>query len=50
MHPDEDSREAGTIDEVAVDDMRILDTTPLIYACVNAIKEIATRLETLEAA
>jgi hypothetical protein len=37
------------IDGVPVDDMRVLDTTPLIFALVNAVKELKARIETLEA-
>jgi hypothetical protein len=48
--PEMVSQESGTIDGAEVDDLRILDTSPLIFACVNAIKELAERLETLEAA
>jgi hypothetical protein len=29
--------------------MRVLDTTPLIFALVNAVKELKARIETLEA-
>jgi hypothetical protein len=38
------------IDGVMVNDMRTLDTTPLIYCLINAIKELAARVESLEAA
>jgi hypothetical protein len=37
------------IDGLSVDDMRVLDTTPLIFALVNAVKELKARIETLEA-
>jgi hypothetical protein len=40
----------GWIDGVKVDDMRTLDTTPLIFALVNCIKELKARVEALEAA
>jgi hypothetical protein len=33
---------------VPVDDMRVLDTTPLIFALVNAVKELKARIEVLE--
>jgi hypothetical protein len=36
------------IDGVPVDDMRVLDTTPLIFALVNAVKELKARIEVLE--
>ena len=38
------------IDGAIVNDMRVLDTTQLIFVLVNAVKELATRVETLEAA
>jgi hypothetical protein len=44
------SRHAGYIDGVAVSDIREIDTTPLIYALINAIKELKARIEVLEAA
>jgi hypothetical protein len=37
------------IDGVAVTDLRVLDTTPLIYALINSIKELKARVEALEA-
>jgi trimeric autotransporter adhesin len=40
----------GYIDGVAVSDLRELDTGPLIFALVNALKEVKARLEALEAA
>ena len=36
------------IDGAAVTDLHQLDTTPLIYALINAIKELKARVETLE--
>jgi hypothetical protein len=36
------------IDGAAVTDLRTLDTGPLIFALVNAVKELTTRLEALE--
>lgn len=38
------------IDGVVVSDMRVLDTTSLVYCLVNACKELAARVEALEAA
>jgi len=38
----------GFIDGKPVADMRVLDTGPLIYALVNAIKELKERVEALE--
>jgi len=40
----------GYIDGVAVTDLRDLDTTPLIFALINSIKELKARVEALEAA
>ena len=40
----------GYIDGVAVSDLKTVDNSNLIYAVVNALKELATRVETLEAA
>jgi hypothetical protein len=40
----------GYIDGEPVEDLRSLDTTPLIYALVNAVKTLAARIEALEAA
>jgi hypothetical protein len=40
----------GYIDGVAVTDLRDIDSTPLIFALVNAIKELKLRVEMLEAA
>jgi hypothetical protein len=38
----------GYIDGATVDDLRSLDTTPLIFALVNAVKTLAARVEALE--
>ena len=38
----------GLIDGVEVDDLRELDTTPLIYALVNAVKALNARVAELE--
>ena len=40
---------SGTIDGHAVNDLRVMDTTPLVFALVNACKELAERVEALEA-
>lgn len=40
-------KRAGYIDGQAVDDLRDLDTTTLIFALVNAVKTLNTRLEAL---
>jgi hypothetical protein len=41
---------SGYIDGVIVNDVRTLDTTQLIFCLINAIKEMAARIESLEAA
>jgi Chaperone of endosialidase len=41
---------AGFIDGIAVDDFRTLDTGPLIFALVNAVKTLAARVAALEEA
>jgi Long-tail fiber proximal subunit, C-terminal, trimerization domain len=38
----------GYIDNKPVDDIKAMDTSPLIYALVNAIKELTARIEVLE--
>lgn len=42
------TRGEGVIDGVKVDDLRILDTTPLTFALVNAVKELSARVTQLE--
>ena len=37
------------IDGVAVTDLRMLDTAPLVFALINAVKELKARVEELEA-
>jgi hypothetical protein len=39
----------ASIDGAPVSDLRVLDTTALIYAVINSLKELATRVEALEA-
>lgn len=41
---------AGWIDGIKVDDFRTLDTGPLIFALVNAVKTLAARVDALEGA
>jgi hypothetical protein len=42
-------RQPGIIDGAKVDDQRVIvDTTPLIYALINAVKELKARVEVLE--
>jgi Chaperone of endosialidase len=43
------SKRAGYLDGKPVDDLRSLDTSQLIFALVNAVKELKARIETLEA-
>jgi hypothetical protein len=50
IFPEMVSRRSAFIDGVAVDDLRDLDTTPLIFALINAVKELKARVEQLEAA
>jgi prophage tail gpP-like protein/phage gp45-like len=47
--PEMVGRREGIIDDLRVDDMRTLNTSPLVYALVNAVKELSTRLAALEA-
>jgi len=46
--PEMVSQHDGYIDGEPVTDMRELDTTPLIFALVNAVKTLAARIEALE--
>jgi len=39
---------SGTIDGEEIDDIRMLDQSPLLFALVNAIKELSARLVALE--
>jgi hypothetical protein len=48
--PEMVTKRAGFIDGVEVPDIHELDTTPLIYALLNAVKELKARVEQLEAA
>jgi hypothetical protein len=47
--PEMVSLHSGYIDGKPVDDLRGLDTGPLVYALVNAVKELSARLKVLEA-
>ena len=42
------SQSKGYINGVEVQDLRSLDTTPLIFALINAVKELKARVEQLE--
>ena len=48
--PEMVTQHAATIDGQPVSDLRVLDTTPLLYALVNSIKTLVARIEVLEAA
>jgi hypothetical protein len=41
-------KRAGTIDGVEVDDIRSIDPGPLIFALINAVKELSAEVETLK--
>jgi hypothetical protein len=43
------SKRAGYIDGNAVNDLRVFGMDPLVYALINAVKELAARVESLEA-
>jgi hypothetical protein len=49
IFPDMVTQRAGFIDGAPVTDLRELDTSPLIYALVNAVKTLSARIEALEA-
>lgn len=46
--PEMVTKRPGYIDGVLVDDLHELDSTPLIFALVNAVKELTARVEALE--
>jgi hypothetical protein len=48
--PEMVTTEAGFVDGKPVADLRVLDTTALTFALVNAVKELAARIEALEGA
>ena len=48
--PEMVSHVSGMIDGHSVNDLRVMDTTALTFALVNAVKELAARVEALEAA
>ena len=48
--PEMVEQSTGIINGVKVTDVRTLDTTPLIFALVNAVKELSTRVIALEGA
>jgi hypothetical protein len=49
LFPEMVRQRPGYIDGVLVNDVRDLDTGPLIFALVNSIKELHARIEALEA-
>jgi len=49
LFPEMVTRRTGFIDGAAVSDLRELDTGPLLYAMLNAIKELSRRLAVAEA-
>jgi hypothetical protein len=49
LFPEMVARRPGFVDGVAVSDLRDLDTGPLLYAMLNAIKELSLRLRAAEA-
>jgi len=46
--PEMVTTEAGYIDGEPVDDLRVLDTTALLFALVNCVKELSARIDALE--
>jgi hypothetical protein len=48
--PETVKQSPGYIDGAAVTDLRLLDTSPILLALVNAVKELKARVEELEAA
>ena len=50
VFPEMVGQQSGHIDGVAVTDLRTMNTGPLIFALVNAVKELKARVEQLEAA
>jgi hypothetical protein len=48
VFPEMISKRAGFLNGEPVSDIRDMDTTPLIYALINAIKELKARVEALE--
>jgi len=48
--PETVSQRAAIIDGQPVTDMRMFDGSPLVYALINAVKELSARIEALEAA
>jgi hypothetical protein len=49
VFPEMISKRAGFLNGEPVSDIRDMDTSPLIYALVNAVKELKARVEALEA-
>ena len=49
IFPEMVTQRAGYIDGAAVSDLRDLDTSPLIFALINSVKELKARIDALEA-
>lgn len=49
VFPEMVTQRTAFIDGVEVNDLRDIDTTPLIFALINAVKELKERIEVLEA-
>jgi hypothetical protein len=49
VFPEMVTQRDGYIDGAAVSDLRDLDTSPLIFALINSVKELKARIEALEA-
>ena len=49
IFPEMVTKREGYIDGAQVTDLRDLDTTPLVFALINAVKELKARVEALEA-
>jgi hypothetical protein len=49
LFPEMVSKKKGWIDDVKVDDLRSMDASPLVFALVNAVKELAREVAALKA-
>jgi len=49
LFPEMVSQRAGFIDGEPVSDIRQLDTSPLVYALINAVKELKAEIDALKA-
>jgi len=48
VFPEMVTKQSGYIDGAAVEDLRSLDTTPLIFAMINAIRELKAEIDVLK--